>query len=102
MYKSGRGYVSKNISRALDMLHIIVGVIVAVMAVITFLNPEDNIILFPLIFFFAALLNLAKGIYIISGSRGDKKSRFAGIAFTALGAVLLILAAISALSIWWG
>ena len=39
-------------SAALDLLHIAVGIAVVLMAVFSFLNPERNMICFPVIFSF--------------------------------------------------
>ena len=43
-------------SRTLDMVHIIIGIVIVVMAVMAFINPTENMVLFPLIFFAAAIL----------------------------------------------
>ena len=41
---------SANIAFALDMLHIVVGILIVIFAVLAFLNPDENRILFPVIF----------------------------------------------------
>ena len=71
-------------SMALDAMHIIIGIAVVVMSVISFLDPEEYMFLFPVIFFLAAVLNLATGKY-----------------WLAFGTVLLIFTCLSAMSIWW-
>ena len=38
-------------SMALDTLHIVIGAAVVVMAVISFINPEEYMFFFPVIFF---------------------------------------------------
>ena len=48
---------------ALDAMHIIIGIAVVVMSVISFLDTERYMFLFPVIFFLAAGLNLATGKY---------------------------------------
>ena len=50
---------SANIAFALDMLHIVVGILIVIFAVLAFLNPDENRILFPVIFLLAAVLNFA-------------------------------------------
>lgn len=44
----------RNAALILDWIHIVIGFLVVLFAVIAFLNPEDNRILFPLIFLLAA------------------------------------------------
>ena len=53
----------RNAALILDWIHIVIGFLVVLFAVIAFLNPEDNRILFPLIFLLAAVLNLVNGVY---------------------------------------
>lgn len=84
----------------LDLVHIVIGVGIVILAVITFLNPEDHMLMFPAIFLLAALLNLIKGICRIREFGRNKKKRISGILEIALGAVLLALCIISAVSIW--
>lgn len=95
--RSGRGS-----SFALDIVHIVTGVLIVVFAVLAFLNPEDNMILFPVIFLLAGILNLVNGLDRIRSSRGNRKRKVSGMALAALGIALLILCVISAVTIWWG
>lgn len=66
-------------SMALDAMHIIIGIAVVVMSVISFLDTERYMFLFPVIFFLAAVLNLATGKYWLlpgqSGSGGEELRR---------------------------
>ena len=55
---------------ALDAMHIIIGIAVVVMAVISFLDTERYMFLFPAIFFLAAVLNLVTGKYCCPGQNG--------------------------------
>lgn len=89
-------------SFALDMVHIVTGILIVVFAVLAFLNPEDNMILFPVIFLLAGILNLVNGVDRLRGSRGRKKRRASGIALSVVGTALLLLCVISAVTIWWG
>ena len=54
---------------ALDAMHIIIGIAVVVMAVISFLDTERYMFLFPAIFFLAAVLNLVTGKYWLSRTK---------------------------------
>ena len=55
---------------ALDAMHIIIGIAVVVMAVISFLDTERYMFLFPAIFFLAAVLNLVTGNTGCPGQNG--------------------------------
>lgn len=86
----------------LDILHIVTGILIVVLAVLAFLSPEDNMILFPVIFLLAAILNFLNGHDRFCAGRGDKKKRIAAMALMVVGAGLLLLSIISAITIWWG
>ncbi|WP_277408075.1 DUF6637 family protein [Lacrimispora xylanisolvens] len=101
MYLQERGKNLRNASMMVDLVHIVVGILIVVLAVISFLNPEDNMLMFPVIFFLAGALNFINGIYRIRLS-GREKRKAAGIASVIAGCLLFALAVISAVSIWWG
>lgn len=84
----------------LDWLHIIIGILVVVMAVIAFINPEDNMILFPVIFFLAAVLNTVNGVYRYSQSGRNKRKKASAIGLLAIAVFLLAVMVVSAISIW--
>lgn len=86
----------------LDIAHIVTGILIVVLAVLAFLNPEENMILFPVIFLLAGLLNLLNGFDRFRAGRGQKKMKIAGISLIAVGIALLLLCVISAVTIWWG
>ncbi len=77
----------RNAALILDCLHIVVGILVVICAILAFLDPDNNQFLFPLIFWLAALLNGVNGWYRL-GESGH----------AALG--LLLVGIISAVSIW--
>lgn len=89
-------------SMALDMMHIVIGIAVVIMAVISFINPEEYRFFFPIIFFLAAVLNLATGRYRLLRSKKDSKKKAAAFVRVFFGIVLMVLATVSAISIWWG
>ena len=89
-------------SFALDILHVAVGILIVIFAVLAFLNPDETRILFPAIFLLAAILNFANGYDKFSKNRGRKKKRAAGAALMAVGVALFLLCVLSALTIWWG
>lgn len=88
-------------SIALDVMHIVIGIMVVVLAVIAFINPEENLFLFPAIFFLAAFLNLVTGRYRLGKSGRDRKVKASAVLQMLFGAALLVLTGISAVSIWW-
>ena len=88
-------------SMALDTMHIIIGIVVVVMASVSFINPEEYMFFFPVIFLLAALLNLATGRYKFKRSKRDQRKKAAAVFQMAFGGALVVLAAISAISIWW-
>lgn len=86
-------------STVLDLMHIVIGLAVVAMAVVSFINPEENLILFPVIFFLAAFLNLVTGRFKLK--RGKDRARKAGaVAQILFGAAFLVLTVVSAVSIW--
>ena len=90
---------SANIAFALDMLHIVVGILIVIFAV---LDPDENRILFPVIFLLAAVLNFANGYDRYRRGRGRKHLRTGGMILMAVGAGLFLLCIVSTLTIWWG
>ncbi len=102
MYLQERGKNLRNASMIVDLAHIVVGILIVVLAVISFLNPEDNMLMFPVIFFLAGALNFINGIYKIRLSGREKRKKAAGGASVIAGCLLFALAVISAVSIWWG
>ena len=77
-------------SMALDTLHIVIGAAVVVMAVISFINPEEYMFFFPVIFLLAAILSVR-----------NQKKKISSALQMAFGGALAVLAVISAVSIWW-
>lgn len=102
MYIQERGRSPRNTAMMLDAAHIIIGIVIVVLAVISFLNPEDHMLLFPVIFLLASVLNIVNGICKIRMSGREKKRKASGILVLFFGLLLLVLTVISAVSIWWG
>ena len=72
-YRQARRNSPRNTSLILDWVHIITGALVVIMAVAAFVDPEDNMILFPVIFFLASALNMVNGVYRYQQSGRDKR-----------------------------
>lgn len=84
----------------LDVLHLGLGSIIVILAVISFLNAENNLVLFPVIFMLAAVLNLVNGWVKIRQSGRNKKKIAGGAGLILFGIALVVLSCISAFSIW--
>ena len=95
--------VTRETAKTLDMVHIVLGVVIIVMAVMAFINPDENMVLFPLIFMAAATLKIMCGIAVIRnvGSDHDRKIRFRGFLQILAGVVILGIGIVSAVSIWF-
>lgn len=100
IYGQERHRSPRNITLIMDWVHIILGALIVVMAVLAFLNPEGNMFLFPLIFLLAALLNLLNGIHRFKQSGRDKKKKALGIGYLVIAVLLLAISVISGVSIW--
>lgn len=88
-------------SMALDTLHIVIGIAVVAMAAVSFVNPEEYMFFFPVIFFLAAVLNLVTGRYRAKRSIRNRRQKVSAILQMGFGAALVVLAVVSAISIWW-
>ena len=84
----------------LDLLHIVIGILVVICAILAFLDPEGNSILFPVIFWLAALLHGIVGGFRLKMSGHDKKKQAGGAVPCLLAVILTILGVLSAISIW--
>ncbi len=89
----------RNISFFLDLLHIVVGVLVVICAILAFLYPEQNQILFPVIFMLAAFLNGVNGWVRIREDNRRNRRRNSGIFLIVVAVLLFIVGIISAISI---
>ena len=84
----------------LDLLHIVIGILVVICAILAFLDPEGNSIQFPVIFWLAALLNGIVGGFRLKMSGHDKKKQAGGAVQCLLAVILTLLGVLSAISIW--
>jgi len=91
---------SRNAAMMLDLLHIAVGILVVICAVLVFINPEKNQVLFPVIFFLAALLNGVNGWYRLGDNKYGRKRKTSGIGQCLLSVALAAVGVVSAMSVW--
>jgi hypothetical protein len=73
------------------------------MSVMAFINPVDNMVLFPLIFLAAAALKIICGVTVATryNSEHDRKIRFRGSLQIVTGVIIFGIGIISAVSIWF-
>lgn len=100
MYGQGKKKNPRSTVLIMDWIHICIGLLVVILAVFAFLNPEQNRFLFPVIFLLAAVLNVINGIYRFRLSGREKKKKLAAIMQLILAAVLVAVMAVSAITIW--
>jgi len=84
---------------AMDILHLVIGAIIVVLAVTAFLSPETHMIFFPVIFFLASALNLISGVDGIRRAGRDIKKKNTGIGYCIFGLVLFAVGVVSAICI---
>lgn len=100
MYGQDKRKSPRNVTLIMDWVHIVIGVLIVVMAVIAFLDPEGYQVCFPLIFFLAAVLNIINGVYRYRQSGREKRRKVLAIGQLAIALALLGVAVVSAVSIW--
>lgn len=89
----------------MDFAHVILCLGVVITAVVIFLNPEQFVRLFPLVFLLAAGMQFLHGVPRILAShkrhRAEDRRQFAaGIVICLLGVILAGLAIASAITTW--
>ncbi len=84
----------------LDAAHFVLGIGIVVLAVLSFINPEGNQMLFPLVFLLAAALNGLSGTFELKAGERGRKQVGRGLLRLLLTAFLLGMGMISAVSLW--
>ncbi len=84
----------------MDWIHIVIGFLVVLLAVIVFLNPEGRQFLLPFIFLLAGVLYICNGVHKYRLSGRDKKKKAWAVAQFVLAGILLVITVISAVSLW--
>ena len=83
----------RNPNRKYDFFYIGIGLVISIMAIFALTKPEENQVLFPFIFFFAAILRV---VYVLQG-REEGKKRLLSLFVVIL---LLLLSIITGMSLW--
>lgn len=100
MYGQEKRKSPRNVTLIMDWIHIVLGTLIVVMAIIAFLNPESNQVCFPLIFFLASALNIINGVYRCRQSGREKKKKVLALGQLVIALALLGVTVVSAVSIW--
>ena len=95
-----RGRGERQAGILLDLTHLILGIAIVVLAVLSFINPDGNRLLFPPVFLLAALLNGLNSLFLIKTRGRDKKKLRRGIFQALVALALLFLGVLSGVSIW--
>ena len=83
-----------------DVVHILICVLIVILAVLTFLDPAGHTMVYPVIFFLAAVLNGIEAAGKLKRNNRGKKQLAAGISFSFVAVILLVLTVVSASSVW--
>lgn len=100
MYGQEKHRSPRNITLIMDWVHILFGILIVLMGIFAFLNPQKNMFLFPFIFLLAAVMNLINGIHHYRQGGRQKRKKAAAIGQLVIAAALLSVAIVSAVSIW--
>jgi uncharacterized membrane protein HdeD (DUF308 family) len=90
----------RNAALLLDLLHVVIGLLVVICAVLAFINPEQNRIMFPVIFALAAVMNGVNGWVKLRSTGHGVRSFTGGILQCLAAAALLAIGIVSMISIW--
>lgn len=100
MKKNKKGRNPHRRQLMIDLAHIVIGIAAVTIAVFSFLDLDNRMGLFPFVFALAALLNFINGIPRLGGTFRRNPQLKKGIFLIAVGAALLIFAAVSAYTLW--
>lgn len=89
------------INMIVDLVHVGICIAIIALAVLVFLNPMKSARFYPIVFFLASILNFTSAYAKMTQFRPSSRGRFVpGIGVLLFGIFFLILAVISAVSIW--
>lgn len=83
-----------------DVVHVLICILIVILAVLAFLDPAGHTMVYPLIFFLAAALNGIEAVGKLKRNNRGKKQLAAGISFSFVAVILLVLTVVSASSVW--
>lgn len=83
-----------------DLVHIVFGIGIVVMAAFAIFRPDRYKKLFPLIFLFAAIIYFITAWYVYSSAKINRKKHTGWYVYLIIGILAAGLAVISGISIW--
>lgn len=84
----------------LDIFHLVTGILIVVMGLLAFIQPQRYEILFPLVFLAGAALNGVTGFFELKIKGRSKKRKRSGMFHMVITVFLLVVSVLSAVSIW--
>ena len=84
-------------SFAMDIFHLVLGVVIVILAVMAFLAPEEHHAFFPLIFFLSAILSIVSGIWGLMNAGRNSRKKLAAAGSLLFGLAVLTVGVISAM-----
>lgn len=100
MYINRKSKNPRRIPIFVDIVHIVICIVIAVLTVLLFLNPEKNQLLFPVVFFLATLLNAVNAVVKWKAENARGGHLVSAIFFGIVAVLLFILTIVSAMSVW--
>ncbi len=86
----------------IDIIHIVLGIAVIVMAVLAIFDPENRKFLFPFIFLFASVINFATAWFYMRMFQRDRGKHISAWVYLITGFLIFVVFIISAVSLWGG
>lgn len=90
----------RNQAAIVDFIHIGAGIVIVVLSVFAFLNPEQNQFLLPIIFVIAGALHAMNGWMDFQDSGRDKKRKAGALFVCVIAGMLFVIGGVSAFSLW--
>ena len=100
MYLNQKNKNPRSVQLLGDIAHILICICIVALAVLAFLDPAGNSMVYPVIFFLAAVLNGMEAAGKLRRGSKKKNQKAAGLVFALAAFALLILTAVSAVSVW--
>ncbi len=85
MFASGNSF-NKVIRLCIDVLNVVLGIAVVVMAILTFINTRNNMWMFPFIFLMGGAMNCLTGVKFLLNDR-----KIGGIVMEIVALVLFVI-----------
>lgn len=101
MFMQEKKKQTRNTVLLFDLAYITMGVVIILLAVLAFLNPEENRILFPLIFFVSTVMYGMQSRNLYVKCKKEKKNKLGVFALLCVAVALFLVGMVSAWSLWF-